>query len=124
MSLAIGATTVLDKPSEKVMSLILGDSLFKTMDLLSSAVLIVWVACMILTSITPDLRLCFKSKSLGDGVSVRRKIWGFFKQPQEYTDFSEVLPWEDTDRAINELGAIIHDIQTSGNYAIDNWKED
>ena len=79
---------------------------------------------MILVCLVPDLRICIKSKSFGEGIMIRRKIWGiFFKQPNEYTDFSEVLPWSDTDKAIDELGAIIHDVQTSGNYNIDKWKE-
>ena len=41
----------------------------------------------------------------------------------EYTDFSEVLPGKDLDAMINELGALIDDIQTLGDIAIENWKE-
>ena len=48
----------------------------------------------------------------------------FFKQHQEYTGFSEVLPWYDTDKVSEELGAIINDLQTTGDMAIEIWKED
>lgn len=35
--------------------------------------------------------------------------------------FSEVLPWEDTVMAINELGTLIDDLQKQGDYAINKW---
>ena len=46
------------------------------------------------------------------------------KNHNEYTGFSEVLPWTDTDKAINEIGAMIDDLQTMGDYAIEKWKEE
>jgi hypothetical protein len=35
--------------------------------------------------------------------------------------FAEVLPWEDTVMAINELGTLIDDLQKQGDYAIKRW---
>ena len=68
---------------------------------------------------------CFKTKASGDTIQIRKKQHCLFhKQPIEYTDFSEVLPWTDTDKAILELGALINDLQTMGDMAIEKWKED
>ncbi len=123
--IASGMAIALTSSSNKLESLILGDSLLESVSLLETATFIIWIFNMILVCLVPDLRLCIKSKSFGEGIMIRRKIWGiFFNHPNEYTDFSEVLPWTDTDKAIEELGAIINAVQTSGDYAIENWKED
>lgn len=41
----------------------------------------------------------------------------------EYSGFTEVLPWEDTIMAMNELGALIDDLKKQGDYAIDKWSK-
>ncbi len=41
-----------------------------------------------------------------------------------YVGYNEVLPAKDTDRAINEIGALLSDIQKLGDFAIEKWKED
>ena len=41
-----------------------------------------------------------------------------------FTGYNEVLPARDTDRAIEEIGAIVSDIQKLGDYAIEKWKRD
>ena len=43
------------------------------------------------------------------------------KTGDDYSGFAEVLPWEDTKQAINELGTMIDDLQQQGNYAIEKW---
>lgn len=40
-----------------------------------------------------------------------------------FTGFEEVLPGRNTELAIKELGAIIHDVQTMGDKAIEKWSE-
>lgn len=40
-----------------------------------------------------------------------------------YSGFGEVLPWEDTDLAMNELGTMIDDLQKQGDIAIKKWKK-
>ena len=40
---------------------------------------------------------------------------------QDYSGFVEVMPWEDTVLAINELGTLIDDLQKQGDYAIEKW---
>ena len=72
----------------------------------------------------PNLIFSVKTKSASDAVQIRRRVWGlFFKQPQEYTGFSEVLPWDDTEKVSEELGALINDLQTMGDMAIEKWKK-
>ena len=39
------------------------------------------------------------------------------------TSFVEVLPWEDTIMAMNELGTMIDDLQKQGDYAIEKWSK-
>ena len=34
---------------------------------------------------------------------------------------AEVLPWKDTDLAMEELGTIIEDMQRDGKYALEKW---
>jgi hypothetical protein len=37
--------------------------------------------------------------------------------------FEDVMPWEDTVMAINEVGTMIDDIQKNGDYAIEKWSK-
>ena len=41
---------------------------------------------------------------------------------EEYSGFAEVMPWVDTDVAIDELGAMIDDLQKLGDYGVQKWK--
>lgn len=43
------------------------------------------------------------------------------KTGDDYSGFAEVMPWEDTIMAINELGTMIDDLQKQGDYAIEKW---
>ena len=73
----------------------------------------------------PDLSFSFKTNGATETVTVKRRVWGtFFKQQQENSGFSEVLPWADTDRASEELGAMIRDLQIDRISAIEKWKQD
>lgn len=104
--------------------IVLGESLITTHNILSLIFTVIWLFNMILVAFVPDLKICIKTKSAGDAIQIRRKQWGFgHKQTEEYTGFSEVLPWTDTEKAAKELGAIIDDLQTIGDMAIDKWKE-
>ena len=41
-----------------------------------------------------------------------------------FTGYNEVLPTEQTNKAIREIGAMISDIQKLGDLAVEKWKED
>ncbi|MBQ3133568.1 MAG: hypothetical protein IJC17_04775 [Clostridia bacterium] len=99
-------------------------SLLTFPNLVASLLDILWILGVILVCMVPDLKVCIKTKSAGDAIQIRRKIWGFgLKQHDEFSGFSEVLPAADTDCAAKELGAMIDDLQTLGDMAIEKWKE-
>ena len=83
-----------------------------------------WVYILLQVCFVPSLIFSVKTKSASDAVQVRRRVWGVFnKHPQEYSGFSDVLPWEDTEKVAGELGAIINDLQTMGDMAVDKWRD-
>lgn len=85
---------------------------------------ILWLINLVLVATVPDLVLIVKTKGSGPAFEIRRKQFPtMFKPMVEYTDFGEVLPGKDVDTVIAELGAMIDDIQTLGDMAIDKWKE-
>lgn len=45
------------------------------------------------------------------------------KTGDDYSGFAEVMPWEDTVMAMNELGTMIDDLQKQGDYAIEKWSK-
>jgi len=52
-------------------------------------------------------------------------LFGMFGQAgQSATGYREVMPDVDTTRAVREINAIISDLQTMGDLAVDKWKED
>lgn len=125
LSCAMGTMTGINSISSTAMELATGNYVFGFIDAISMLITVVWLFNLMIVGMVPELRMVIKTKSAGETVHIRKKVWGFFlKQHNEYTDFGEVLPWTDTDKAINELGALIDDIQTMGDYAIEKWKEE
>lgn len=93
-------------------------------DYLLGAMFLLWFLNVVLVSLVPDLVLTIKTKGSSPAFEIRRKLFPTpFRPMAEYTDFSEVLPGKDVDLMITELGALIDDIQTLGDYAIEKWKE-
>lgn len=83
---------------------------------------ILWLLNVVLVSVVPDLVLTVKTKGGSSAFEIRRKLFPTpFRQQVEYTDFSEVLPGKDIDIMTTELGALIDDLQTIGDAAIENW---
>ena len=125
LSFALGANIGIYNFSIAALDTFLGNFVFG----LSEAVLlttgVMWLVSLIFVCFVPDLRIVIKTKSASEAIQIRRKVRGTFgKQPVEHTDFSSVCPWTDTNQAILELGAMIDDIQTMGDYAIEKWKEE
>jgi hypothetical protein len=69
----------------------------------------------------PNIVITVKSKGAGTGVDIRRTSR---VQKQEYTGFTCVLPWKDTDLAIMQLGSMIHDIQTQPAENFLKWQDE
>ena len=74
----------------------------------------------------PDLAIVIKNKGAIDQsppVKIRRSrgFWAIFQDSG--TGFSEVMPTPESEGAINEIGAIINDIQKLGDYGIQKWQK-
>lgn len=93
-------------------------------DYVSGLLYILWLINVLLVSVVPDLVLIIKTKGGSPAFEIRRKQFPTpFRQMEEHTDFSEVLPGKDVDTMITELGTLIDDLQTIGDAAIKNWQE-
>ncbi len=103
-------------------SILLEEKIFTFFNTIFFILALVWLFNMVLVSLVPNLIINIKTGSASDAVQIRRKEWKLFKETQEYTGFSEVIPWSDTDLAIKEIGAIINDVQILGDMAIETWK--
>ena len=77
---------------------------------------------LVIVCFVPNLVLKVKTKgaegavSIGSQQSLLRRNFS-----KEYSGFKEIMPWEDTVLAINELGTLIDDLQKQGDYAIEKW---
>lgn len=84
---------------------------------------IVTIVFLILYAITEDLIIKIKVTGAANVMEIRRMKKGFFfTEKEEYTGFSEVLPWKDTEIAARELGALINDVKLYGDAGIAKWK--
>ena len=84
---------------------------------------LVTFACIVLFCFRPNLVLCVKNKAgLSEAVSIRRDNF-ISRRAETGTGFGEVMPTEESERAIREIGAIIHDIQTLGDLGVKKWTE-
>ena len=83
---------------------------------------------LFIQSIRPNLVLIVKNKSSHDTIDIKRRsvlksFFGGRDSNDDHTGFNEVLPEEDVGTCIKEVCAIISDIQTLGDLAIDKWKK-
>lgn len=93
-------------------------------ELLAIIALIIFVMNMIIVCFVPNLVIKIKSSGAGGALIIGSQKTLFARQTgDDYTGFAEVLPWEDTVMAINELGTLIDDLQKRGDYAIEKWTQ-
>lgn len=77
---------------------------------------------LIIVCFVPNLVIQVKTKSATGAVVIgSQKSMFQRKTGDEYSGFAEVLPWEDTIMAMNEIGTMIDDLQKQGDYAISKW---
>lgn len=77
---------------------------------------------LVITSFRKTFKLAiYSSKASSSPISIGEGIRSLFGNEAAYTLVSE--PTADTDRMLNELGAMVQDLQTLGDYAITKWKE-
>ena len=84
-------------------------------------------------AIRPNLALVIKAKSASasEAIDIRRKkvsIFGFLQagaqnESMDHTGYTEILPMDDAEASIRELGAVINDIQKLGDFGIEKWRQ-
>ena len=84
---------------------------------LTAVVLILYIIALFLFSLKPSLSIKVMTKCASDSPIA---IWS----AQTMVSVMEVLPGEDADVAIEELGSMITDIQKLGDFGIRKWKVD
>jgi hypothetical protein len=90
--------------------------------------LIIDIICTIIYCFRPNLVLSIKNKSgMGEAVNVRRdkSCWPFtwfMTVFEEGLGFYEVIPTEESNNAIREVGAMIGDIQKMGDLGLGKWQ--
>ena len=85
---------------------------------------VVLLVNLIIVCFVPNLVIKIKAKGGHPAVVIGSQKPIFQRQTgDDYCGFAEVLPWDDTVMAINELGTIIDDLQKLGDYAIEKWSK-
>lgn len=79
---------------------------------------------LIIVCFVPNLVIKIKTKGATGAVVIGSQKAMYRRQTgDDYSGFAEVLPWEDTIMAMNELGTMIDDLQKQGDYAIEKWSK-
>ncbi len=91
-------------------------------DLLFVIAAFVLLINLFIVCFVPNLVIKIKTKGASGAVVIgSQKSMFRRKTGDDYSGFAEVMPWEDTVMAMNELGTMIDDLQKQGDYAIDKW---
>lgn len=91
---------------------------------LNVVVIILNLISLFLLCLQPNLVIEVKTGGT-PAMQIRHKYTSFFiwRKMEEYSGFAEVIPWEDADLAIKEIGAIINDVKTLGDMGVEKWKD-
>lgn len=83
---------------------------------------IIMLINLLIVCFVPNLVMKIKTKGATGAIVIGSQKTMFRRQTgDDYSGFVEVLPWEDTIMAMNELGTMIDDLQKQGDYAIEKW---
>ena len=95
-----------------------GFGLFNILLIITNIILFV---CIFLFCFRPNLVISIKNKGgVEAAVDIRRDTI-FAKRQEKGTGFTEIIPTDETERAIREMGAIITDIQKLGDLGLEKW---
>lgn len=92
--------------------------------IISIVVYIVALIDLMIVCFVPNLVMKIKTNGAMGAVVIgsQKSLYKRIKNAGgEYSGFVEVMPWEDTIMAMNELGTMIDDLQKHGDYAIEKW---
>ena len=100
------------------------DGMSSFVSIISVAVAIIGIISLFLLCLQPNLVIEVKTGG-SPAMQIRHKYTSFFiwRKMEEYSGFAEVIPWEDADLAIKEIGAIINDVKTLGDMGVEKWKD-
>jgi len=85
---------------------------------------VLYYVSMFLFVVKPNLMIEIKTSSGSPGIQIKHKEISFiWHKAEEFSGFTEILPWKDTDLAIKEVTTIIDDIKTLGDFGVEKWKE-
>jgi len=74
---------------------------------------------LLLYSLKPNVVIAIKNKGAQDAI----KVGTSSLIDRETVGYREAFPTEETETAIREIGAMINDIQTLGDFGVDKWKQ-
>jgi len=95
-----------------------GFGLFSLLVILTNIILVI---CVFLFCFRPNLVISIKNKGgVEAAVDIRRDTI-FSKRQEKGTGFAEIIPTDETESAIREIGAIITDIQKLGDLGLQKW---
>ena len=95
-----------------------GFNLFNWLLILTNILILI---CVFLFCFRPNLIIGIKNKGgIATAVDIRRDTI-FSKRAEKGTGFTEIVPTEETESAIREIGAIINDIQKLGDMGLQKW---
>jgi len=82
---------------------------------------IILIICIFLFCFRPNLIVSIKNKGgVEAAVDIRRDTI-FTKRKEKGTGFAEIIPTDEAERAIREIGAMINDIQKLGDLGVEKW---
>lgn len=86
------------------------------------------VILFIIFAVKPNLVMVIKTKGSTEAIDIKRKKSGFLffggkNENEDHTGFKEIIPEDDAEKSIREIGALINDIQKLGDFGIEKWKK-
>lgn len=85
---------------------------------------LVFLINLIIICYIPNLLIKIKTKgAIGAMIIGYKRGLPFISTADDYCGFDEVLPWEDTVMAMDELGTMIDDLQKMGDYGVEKWNK-
>ncbi|MCL2879933.1 MAG: hypothetical protein FWF29_06800 [Treponema sp.] len=102
-------------------ALSLGASGFSIWTLFIVLSVLIAIVCIFLYCFRPNLVISIKNRGgIESSVDIRRDTL-FSRRREKGTGFSEIIPTDETESAIREIGAMIGDIQKLGDLGLDKW---
>lgn len=87
---------------------------------------IFYITNALIASIKPNLVLIVKTKGASDAIDIKCKRRSMFNisnsEKEDHTGYTEIIPINNVEGAVREIGAVINDIQKLGDYGIEKWK--